>query len=100
MVTGLVVVCSLLFGAAASIIATRWSDRRRREQLAATERTLHGTAERVIDEARRQADVLRQEAEVKAKAVLLEARAEAEQKARDQGKEIAHVERRVLQKEE
>ena len=58
------------------------------------------TASRILEEARIEGDAIRREAQIQAKDLLIESRAEWEQEAREQRREIGVVEKRIAQKEE
>jgi ribonuclease Y len=55
---------------------------------------------RLVEQAKREADTLRTEAELRGKEVLIQARAEAEREAREQRRELGGLEKRLAQKEE
>ena len=75
-------------------------DRLRRQRLADLETGAEATAERILEEARKESDAIRKEAQLQAKDVLIQAKAEWEREAREQRQELAAVERRLAQKEE
>lgn len=58
------------------------------------------TAQRVLGEARSEADAIRKEAEIKAKETLLQATAEAEKESRERRRELQQTERRLGAREE
>ena len=58
------------------------------------------TAQRVLGEARAEADAIRKEAEIKAKESILQARGEAEKESRERRRELQQVERRLSAREE
>jgi ribonuclease Y len=60
----------------------------------------HATAARILEEARKEGDAIRREAQTQAREVLVQAKAEWEREARDQRHELVALERRVAQKEE
>jgi ribonuclease Y len=75
-------------------------DRVRRQRLRELETGAHATAARVLEEARKEGDAIRKEAQTQAKDLLIQAKADWEREARDQRHELVAVERRVAQKEE
>ena len=75
-------------------------DRLRRQRLAELETGAEATAERILEEARKESDAIRKEAQLQAKDVLIQAKAEWEREVREQRQELAAVERRLAQKEE
>src|SRR5262249_8512210 len=75
-------------------------DRLRRQRAKAVEVGAHTTAARIVEEARKEADAVRNEAQTQAKDLLVHAKADWEREARDQRQELGALERRVAQKEE
>jgi ribonuclease Y len=75
-------------------------DRLRRQRLAELETGAEATAERILEEARKESDAIRKEAQLQAKDVLIQAKADWEREVREQRQELAAVERRMAQKEE
>jgi ribonuclease Y len=75
-------------------------DRLRRQRLADLQASAQATAARIVAEARKEGETLHREAQLQAKDILTQARAEVEREARDQRRELAAAERRVTQKEE
>jgi ribonuclease Y len=69
-------------------------------RLADMEKSSRATAARIVDEARIEGEAVRREAQIQAKDLLIEAKAEWEQEAREQRREIGLVEKRIAQKEE
>ena len=76
-----------------------WSHLRGR-RIAELEKSSRATAARIVEEARIEGDAVRREAHIQAKDLLIEAKAEWEQEAREQRREIGVVEKRIAQKEE
>jgi ribonuclease Y len=72
----------------------------RARRLADLEKSSRATAARILDEARIEGDAVRREAQIQAKDLLIEAKAEWEQEAREQRREIGVAEKRIAQKEE
>jgi len=72
----------------------------RTRRLADLEKSSRATAARILDEARIEGDAVRREAQIQAKDLLIEAKAEWEQEAREQRREIGLAEKRIAQKEE
>ena len=72
----------------------------RGKRLADMEKSSRATAARIVEEARIEGDAVRREAQIQAKDLLIEAKAEWEQEAREQRREIGLVEKRIAQKEE
>jgi ribonucrease Y len=93
------IIC-LLIGIGAGAAAMALVDRLRRDRARAVEAGAHTTAARIVEEARKEADTVRHEAQAQARDVLVQAKADGEREARDQRQELAAVERRVAQKEE
>jgi len=75
-------------------------DRVRRQQNLQQARDAEETAQRVLSEARAEADALRKEAEIKAKDTLLQARTEGEKESRERRRDLQQTERRLAQREE
>ena len=71
--------------------------RRQTEDLAATART---TADRILDEARKEGDAIRKEAQLQVKESILQGKADFEREMREQRRELTALEKRVAQKEE
>ncbi len=74
------------------LVRKKWSD----ETILSAEET----AQKILDEAKKEGTVIKREAEVQAKDSVLEAKANAEKEASDRRKEIQKSERRVQNKEE
>jgi ribonuclease Y len=72
----------------------------RARRLADLEKSSRATAARILDEARIEGDAVRREAQIQAKDLLIEARAEWEQEVREQRRELGATEKRIAQKEE
>jgi ribonucrease Y len=72
----------------------------RRSRSAADVASSSETASRILDEARKDADVLLKEAQVKGKEVVVSAQAETERELREHRKELAAIEKRIRSKEE
>jgi ribonuclease Y len=72
----------------------------RRQRVAELEKGAQATAARIVEEARKEGDAIRREAQLQAKDVVIQAKAEWEREARDQRRELTAVEKRVAQKEE
>ncbi len=60
----------------------------------------HESAERIVEDATKQAETLKKEAVVEAKDQVFQMRAEAEQEVKERRKELAATENRLLQREE
>ena len=58
------------------------------------------TANRIVEEAKKESEVIRKEAEVQAKDTVLNAQRDAEQETKERRREIQQIEKRVLGKEE
>jgi len=89
-----------LVGIVLGVVVTWLVNRVRRQRLAELEAGARGTAARIVEEARKEADAVRREAQLQAKDLLIQARADWEREAREQHQELVAVERRVAQKEE
>jgi ribonuclease Y len=75
-------------------------DRARRARAAIEDAANAEAGARLMEEAKREADALRTEADLRSKDVLIQAKAEAEREAREQRRELAGLEKRLAQKEE
>ena len=80
-------------------IAAVWLFGRHR-RLGELESSAQATASRILEEARKEGDTIRKEAQGQARELLVQAKADWEREARDQRHEIVAVERRIAQKEE
>ena len=90
LVVGLVVGCLLTVG----VFLIRRKQHRLQSELD------RNTAERILDEARREAGAIRQDAEIEAKDGILKARAEFEDDIRETRRDLQSLERRLLAREE
>ncbi len=72
----------------------------RRQQTRQQVQGAEETAQRVLREARAEADSIRKEAEIKAKEVILQAKSEVEKESRDRRRELQQLERRLVSREE
>jgi ribonuclease Y len=72
----------------------------RRYQMRQQAQSAEETAQRVLGEARAEADAIRKEAEIKAKETILQAKGEAEKESRERRRELQQVERRLSAREE
>jgi len=72
----------------------------RRQQAAGQVRATQETAERVLSEARTEAEAIRKEAELQGKESILQARSEFEQEVKEQRREIQQTEKRLGAREE
>jgi ribonuclease Y len=91
-----IVIASIVIGAGLALVVDRVRQRSRSteaEQAAAT-------ATRILDEARKESEVLRKDAQVQAKHVVLDAQQGADQEIRERRREIQQVEKRIQGKEE
>jgi len=89
-------IASIVIGVVLALIGDRVRQRNRSteaEQAAVT-------AGRILDEARKESEVVRKEAQVQAKHVVLDAQQGAEQEIRERRREIQQVEKRIQSKEE
>jgi ribonucrease Y len=75
-------------------------DRLRQQQMRQQAHDVQETAQRVLSEARAEADAVRKEAEIKAKETLLQAKSEAEKESRERRRELQQLERRLGSREE
>jgi ribonucrease Y len=92
----LLVLLGIIVGAGASWFV----DNVRRRRVAELEAGAHATAARILEEARKEGDTIRKEAQTQARDLVVRAKADAERDAREQRQEIVAVERRIAQKEE
>jgi ribonuclease Y len=90
----------VLVGLVLGALAVALIDRARRMREASAQAATHETAARIVEEARKEAGTLRTEAELRAKDLVIQAKAEAEREAREQRRELTAMEKRVAQKEE
>src|SRR2546426_789703 len=74
--------------------------RPRRRRLAQLESRAHATAARIVEEARKEGDAIRKEAQSQAADLVSRAKADWEREARDHRGELLALEKRVAQKEE
>jgi ribonucrease Y len=72
----------------------------RRRQVRQQAQNAEETAQRVLREARAEAEAVRKESEIKAKEVILQGRADAEKESRERRRELQQLERRVTAREE
>ncbi len=91
-----IIVASILTGAGLAFVF----DRVRQRSRSAQDAQAAATAARILDEARKESEVVRKEAQVQAKDVVLNAQQEAERETRERRREIQQVEKRVQGKEE
>ena len=89
----------LLSVAIVSVVLTVWMWMRSRKQDAAGF-SAHDEAERIIEEAKSRSELLAKEAELKAKDLLVEARAAAERELRDGRRELTGLESKLQNREE
>jgi len=95
-----VVLLGVLVGLAVGAGAVWLLYRLRRRQLVALKSGAEGTASRILEEARKEGDAIRREAQIQAKDLLIKTKAESEEDAREQRRELVALEKRVAQKEE
>lgn len=86
-----------LFGGIAAAAVVVWIRGRRADGEAATARN---SAERIIEEAKKDAAAIKKEAELQAKDSVLRERAEFEKEVRDTRRELQNLEKRLIGKEE
>ncbi len=72
----------------------------RRQQTRQQAQTNEETAQRVLREAKAEADTVRKEAEIKAKEIVLQAKGDAEKESRERRRELQQLERRFGAREE
>jgi len=89
-----------LIGVGLGVGATWLLGRLRRQRLAELESAPHATAARVVEEARKEGDVIRKEAQTQARDLVGRSKADWEREMRDHRSELVAVEKRVAQKEE
>src|SRR5262249_48597661 len=95
-----VVLLGVLVGLAVGAGAVWLLYRLRRRQLVALKSGAEGTASRILEEASKEGDAIRREAQIQAKDLLIKTKAESEEDAREQRRELVALEKRVAQKEE
>ncbi|MGH9443281.1 MAG: ribonuclease Y [Thermoanaerobaculia bacterium] len=91
---------TLVVGIAAAILATLIFAVLVRKRTAGIRNAARREAERLLEDAKRQADARRREAEIEAKEKVLAARSEFDKQANARRQEIAVLEKRLAQKEE
>ncbi|MET0154197.1 MAG: ribonuclease Y [Candidatus Binatia bacterium] len=91
-----IVVASIVIGAGLAFVL----DRVRQRSRSAQDEQAAATAARILDEARKESEVIRKETQVQAKDAMLNAQQEAEQETRERRREIQQVEKRIQSKEE
>jgi ribonucrease Y len=94
------ILLALAAGALLGAVALWLVDRVRRQRIVEFRQGAHVTATRIVEEARKEGEAIRKEAQLQAKDLLFHAKADWEREARDQRQELSAVERRVAQKEE
>jgi ribonuclease Y len=87
-------------GAALGAVAVYASSRRRTLDAAAAHAQAAADATRLLEQAKREGDALRREAELQAKDLVFKAREEQERLTREHQRQLATAEKRVAQKEE
>ena len=92
-----VIIIASLVGA--GVLALAIDSFRQKNRSSAVEQA-NANAARILEESRKESDVLRKEAQVQAKDVLLNAQQQAEREVRERRGEIQQIERRILGKEE
>jgi ribonucrease Y len=90
------IVASVILGAALAF-AIDWLRQRSRSSEAEQAKS---TAARILDEARKESEVVRKEAQVQAKDIVLNAQQEAERDVKERRREIQQIEKRIQAKEE
>jgi ribonuclease Y len=90
------IVASLILGAALAF-AIDWLRQRSRSSEAEQAKS---TAARILDEARKESEVVGKEAQVQAKDIVLNAQQEAERDIKERRREVQQVEKRIQAKEE
>ncbi len=97
----LMLIGALLLGIAlAGVVFTAWMRTREREQPVAGGVSAQHEAERILEEAKSRSELLTKEAELKAKDLLVEARATAERESRDSRRELTALESKLQNREE
>ena len=90
----------VLIGAVVGVVVTAamvWAKGRRAE---AETTAARGSAERIIEEAKKDAAAIKKEAELQAKDSVLKERAEFEKEVRDTRRDLQNQEKRLISKEE
>jgi len=88
----LIIVLAAVFAAVLELV--------RRQQTRQRAQNADETAQRVLSEARGEAEAVRKEAEIKAKETILQAKGEAEKESRERRRELQQLERRLGTREE
>jgi len=91
-----IIVASLVVGGALAFAI----DRFRQKRQSADASQSGATAARVLEEARKESDVIRKEAQVQAKDIVLNAQQEAEREIKERRRDIQQIEKRLSAKEE
>ena len=90
----------VLLGLALGTIVFVVLDRARRARVATEQAAQAEAGARLVEEAKRQADALRAEADLRCKEIAIQAKAEAEREAREERHELIGLEKRLAQREE
>ena len=90
----------VLLGLALGTIVFVVLDRTRRARVAIEQAAQAEAGARLVEEAKRQADALRTEADLRCKEIAIQAKAEAEREAREQRHELLALEKRLAQSQE
>jgi len=93
-------IVAAVVAALAGALAVWVMERGRRGRAEAEATAERATAQRVLEEARREGETIRREAEIEARDAVLKAKTDLEQEIRDQRRELQALERRVQQKDE
>jgi len=91
---------NVLVVVALSVVLAFVFDYVRRRQARQQAQNAEETAQRVLREARAEADVVRKESEIKAKELILQGRTDAEKESRERRRELQQLERRLTTREE
>jgi ribonuclease Y len=93
-------IIAALVGAALAAVLMRLTGRRKTEEAVVARNQADADATRLVEEARRDGDAMRREAELQVKDLVLKAREEQERLAREHQRQLAADEKRAAQKEE
>ena len=94
------ILVALVAGAIAATGVWHAFDRVKQGRRREAERATHETGARIVEEARKEGEVVRREADLQAKEIVLRVRNDAEREAKELRRDIQATERRVAQKEE
>ncbi len=93
-------IMTIVVGLGVALMATLLVEAVRRQRTRQHARDSEELAQRIVGEARADAEAIRKEAELQAKEIVIQARAEAEKESRERRRELQQMERRLESREE